>query len=92
MKLVTNRFTYNECDLDTVKKLIDEGNIFPVVFPTIVEEDGEDYPDFQYDWYLKESAVLSDGVIIEKVFYFFEHKEEVRKWLRDCYNGLVYTD
>ena len=92
MKLVTKKFTYNECDLEAVKKLINEGNIYPVVQPIVVEEDGEDYPDFKYLSYLKEWTILGDGVKVIKVFSFFEHREEVIQWLKDYYDGLVYTD
>jgi len=92
MKLVTKKFTYNECDLDAVKKLIDEGGIFPVVQPIVTEEDGEDYPDFKYLWHLKGSTILGDGVKVIKVYSFFEHRKEVIEWLKDYYDGLVYTD
>jgi len=92
MKLVTKKLYYNQCNLDIVKSLISEGNIYPVVEPIVVEEDGEHYADFRHTWRLEERHETDDFVKVIKTYSFFEHKDEVREWLKDYYDGLVYTD
>lgn len=94
MKLIRKKFVYKDCDLDTIKNLIKEGEAYPVVEPKIIEIDGEDYPDCKYLWYLlgKNKLGEGEGVMIEKHYTFWERKDEIIEWLEDNYDGLVYPD
>ena len=92
MKLIRKKFVYKDCDLNTIKNLIEKGEAYPVVDPTIIEIDGEDYPDYKFLWYLLGKNKLDEGVMIERHYTFWERKDEIIEWLKDNYDGLVYPD